>query len=318
MLHPAALPCILPDENGEEQLSRASPRLAPTKVKQENKKSVHPSNLELKSTTNMRAILSGKRQSRKKTNVACTNCVRAKAGCDQGRPCSRCTRLGKPNCVDRPINSRRRRKIPRRFADEILESSFQDSTDVFKPKANEFIIGSYNGDVDGYIDYYMAQVPAPLSQAGYNPMRSYGDTTSAIPPPPLPPKLPPIPSLNAMAPRHHSPRTGMIYYGQTNWAMCPNPMLGSIPMTAPALRDDLPNTGSLFATGDIRDQDLSHSSALSAMDMSKPSHTPVPTLAEMAGLLTEANMKHEPMRPSTTSPFAFRAIQMETEEYVAS
>lgn len=42
----------------------------------------------------------------KKTLIACTNCQRAKGRCDKNRPCGRCVRTGKPNCVDRPPTRR--------------------------------------------------------------------------------------------------------------------------------------------------------------------------------------------------------------------
>eukprot|EP01083_Nonionella_stella_P077240 210803_1 len=54
---------------------------------------------------------------RKQTSRACTNCVKAKAGCDRNRPCARCVRLQKPECINRNLNSHgdklrsRRRKI---------------------------------------------------------------------------------------------------------------------------------------------------------------------------------------------------------------
>eukprot|EP01083_Nonionella_stella_P190973 707183_1 len=40
---------------------------------------------------------------RKLTSIACLSCYKAKTGCDQMRPCSRCVRLGRTAyCVDRP------------------------------------------------------------------------------------------------------------------------------------------------------------------------------------------------------------------------
>merc|ERR1719211_792959 len=62
----------------------------------------------------LRKASPGIRASRKKTTIACIHCVKAKAGCDRKRPCGRCVRLGKHNCIDRPINPRYRpRKTPR-------------------------------------------------------------------------------------------------------------------------------------------------------------------------------------------------------------
>lgn len=54
----------------------------------------------------LRKASPGIRASRKKTTIACIHCVKAKAGCDRKRPCGRCVRLGKRNCIDRPINPR--------------------------------------------------------------------------------------------------------------------------------------------------------------------------------------------------------------------
>jgi len=49
-------------------------------------------------------------EQRKKVGVACINCVKAKAGCDCGRPCKRCVRKGLTNCVDRPVNNTKRKR----------------------------------------------------------------------------------------------------------------------------------------------------------------------------------------------------------------
>lgn len=38
---------------------------------------------------------------RKKTETACKHCMRAKATCDTKRPCGRCTRLFKNDCINR-------------------------------------------------------------------------------------------------------------------------------------------------------------------------------------------------------------------------
>lgn len=62
----------------------------------------------------LRKASPGIRASRKKTTIACIHCVKAKAGCDRKRPCGRCVRLGKHNCMDRPINPRNQRYKPRR------------------------------------------------------------------------------------------------------------------------------------------------------------------------------------------------------------
>merc|ERR1711964_318400 len=98
----------------------------------------------------------------------------------------------------------------------------------------------------------MAQVPNPMQGQGYNPMRS---PMSAIP---LPPKLPPIPrlnGLNAMAPQSNRQQQAVqyAYYGQTNWAMCPNTLM----MRSPGPDSPVTETN-LFGTpsGVIRDQDL--------------------------------------------------------------
>jgi len=62
----------------------------------------------------LRKASPGIRASRKKTTIACIHCVKAKAGCDRKRPCGRCVRLGKRNCIDRPINPRNQRYKPRK------------------------------------------------------------------------------------------------------------------------------------------------------------------------------------------------------------
>lgn len=307
MFHPAALPCILPGENGEELLSRASPRLAPMTLKKE-KKMAHRG----QPNCGMRTILSGKRQSRKKTNVACTNCVRAKAGCDQGRPCSRCQRLGKPNCVDRPINQRRRRKVTRvgRFVDEDNRFAEREERRSVKNPPSEYILGSYNGDADGYIDYYMRRDSRRLARvqntsmvtsmgpAGYIPHgQIHKPQHSSIPPPPLPP-VPSLNGLNAMAPQ----RNGVIYYGQTNWASW-NPIPPPVPpptmthkMEEDTTKPDAMMTPPLFASGDVGAQELSPS--LSAMDMSKPTQTN----AFQESQSNETTLKHEIQRPTTIHP----------------
>jgi len=41
----------------------------------------------------------------KRTDVACINCCKAKTKCDQNRPCGRCVRLQKDNCIDRPLKT---------------------------------------------------------------------------------------------------------------------------------------------------------------------------------------------------------------------
>merc|ERR1719330_1460368 len=64
----------------------------------------------------LRKASPGIRASRKKTTIACIHCVKAKAGCDKKRPCGRCVRLGKHNCIDRPINPRNQRYKPRKTA----------------------------------------------------------------------------------------------------------------------------------------------------------------------------------------------------------
>jgi len=64
----------------------------------------------------LRKASPGIRASRKKTTIACIHCVKAKAGCDRKRPCGRCVRLGKHNCIDRPINPRNLRYKPRKQA----------------------------------------------------------------------------------------------------------------------------------------------------------------------------------------------------------
>ncbi len=46
---------------------------------------------------------------RKKTDIACAHCFKAKAGCDMNRPCGRCVRLDKKHCVNRVYEKREQR-----------------------------------------------------------------------------------------------------------------------------------------------------------------------------------------------------------------
>lgn len=63
---------------------------------------------------------------RKKTNRACESCRKAKTRCDEARPCHRCIRLGKKDCVDRPL-TKRHRSHPQRDPISFLSSFSQEN-----------------------------------------------------------------------------------------------------------------------------------------------------------------------------------------------
>jgi hypothetical protein len=44
------------------------------------------------------------RPKRRRTKRVCSNCFQAKSGCDAERPCGRCVRLRKIDCVDRALS----------------------------------------------------------------------------------------------------------------------------------------------------------------------------------------------------------------------
>merc|ERR550532_1361340 len=84
-------------------------------------------------TSGLRKAAHGIRASRKKTTIACIHCVKAKAGCDRKRPCGRCVRLGKRNCIDRPINPRYRpRKTPARSTVLDMMRGVDDDTKILR------------------------------------------------------------------------------------------------------------------------------------------------------------------------------------------
>eukprot|EP01083_Nonionella_stella_P018382 51230_1 len=95
----------------------ASPHLSPCLMKETPKSSIPKSAKNYPKTFDFEAYAFGASK-RKKTNIACVHCVQAKAGCDMLRPCRRCIRLNKPDCVDRIVNRKRSisNQLPGKFA----------------------------------------------------------------------------------------------------------------------------------------------------------------------------------------------------------